>query len=142
MKTYMAKNGEVAKKWYVVDAEGKPFGRLASQVAALLIGKNKPEYTPNVDCGDYVIVINTDKLIFTGKKLDQKVYHKHSGYVGSMRETSYRIMMAKKSDFLFAEGVRRMLPKTVLGKNMIKKLHCYTGAEHKNQAQMPEKIDL
>lgn len=142
MKTYMAKNGEVAKKWYVVDAEGKTFGRLASQVAAILIGKNKPEYTPNVDCGDYVIVINTDKLIFTGKKLDAKMYHKHSGYVGSMRTISYRELMRTKSDFAFTEGVRRMLPKTILGNNMIKKLHCYKGAEHNNQAQMPEKIEL
>ncbi len=143
MKTYMAKDGELAKKWYVVDAEGQTFGRLASQVATILIGKNKPEFTPNVDCGDYVIVINTDKLVFTGKnKLTDKLYRQHSGYVGSLKETTYKEMMAKKSDFLFYEGVRRMLPKTILGRKMIKKLHCYKGAEHNNQAQKPEKIEL
>ena len=142
MKTYMAKEGEVLKKWYVVDAEGKTFGRLASQVATILIGKNKPEYTPNVDCGDYVIVLNTDKLVFTGNKLNDKFYRRHSGYVGSLKETPYKEMMTNKSDLLFYEGVRRMLPKTILGRKLIKKLHCYKGAEHKQQAQQPETIEL
>lgn len=142
MKTYMANDGSLQKKWFVVDAEGKTFGRLASQVATILMGKNKPEYTPNVDTGDYVIVINTDKLVFTGKKLDQKKYYHHSGYPGGLKETSYRHLMEKKSDFAFSEAVRRMLPKSKLGDKMLKKLFVYTGSEHKHQAQCPEAIEL
>ena len=142
MKTYMATNGSLPKKWFVVDAEGKTFGRLASQVATILMGKNKPEYTPNVDTGDYVIVINTDKLVFTGKKLDQKKYYHHSGYPGGLKETSYRHLMENKSDFAFSEAVRRMLPKSKLGDKMLKKLFVYSGSEHNHQAQGPEAIEL
>ena len=142
MKTYMATNGSLPKKWFVVDAEGKTFGRLASQVATILMGKNKPEYTPNVDTGDYVIVINTDKLVFTGKKLDQKKYYHHSGYPGGLKETSYRHLMENKSDFAFSEAVRRMLPKSKLGDKMLKKLFVYSGREHNHQAQCPEAIEL
>ena len=134
MKTYMATNGSLQKKWFVVDAEGKTFGRLASQVATILMGKNKPEFTPNADTGDYVIVINTDKLVFTGKKLDQKYYYHHSGYPGGLKETSYRHLMEQKSDFAFSEAVRRMLPKSKLGDKMLKKLFVYKDAEHNHQA--------
>lgn len=142
MKTYMAKPGSIQKKWYVVDADGKTFGRLASQVAAILIGKNKPEYTPGVDTGDYVIVVNAAKLKFTGKKLEQKVYYSHSGHPGGLKETKYRQLMENKSEFAFREAVRRMLPKNRLGRKLITKLHVYAGGEHNNAAQQPEALDL
>lgn len=141
MKTYMPTEG-VQKEWFVIDAEGKTFGRLASQVAKILIGKHKPTYTPSMDTGDYVIVINTDKLVFTGKKLDQKIYYHHTGYVGGLRETKYRDLMQNKSDFAFSEAVRRMLPKNRIGRKMIKKLHVYTGSEHNNQAQCPKALEF
>ena len=142
MKTYMAQAGSLQKKWYVVDAEGMTFGRLASQVAAILIGKNKPEYTPNVDTGDYVIVVNADKLVLTGKKLDQKVYYHHFGHPGGLKETKYRQLMENKPEFAFREAVRRMLPKNKLGRKMITKLHVYAGPDHDNAAQKPEAIKL
>lgn len=142
MKTYMAHPGSLQQKWYMVDAEGKTFGRLASQVAAILIGKNKPEYTPNVDTGDYVVVVNADKLVLTGKKLDQKIYYHHSGHPGGLKETKYRHLMENKPEFAFREAVRRMLPKNKLGRKMITKLHVYAGPEHDNAAQKPEVIKL
>ncbi|KXK66561.1 ribosomal protein L13 [Christensenella minuta] len=142
MKTYMAKPGEVEQKWYVVDAEGQVFGRLASKVANILHGKNKPEYTPHVDTGDYVIVINADKLVFTGKKLDQKLYYRHSGYPGGLKTTKYRDLMENKPEFALYEAVRRMLPKNKLGRKMLKKLRVYRGAEHDHAAQKPEAIEL
>ena len=141
MKTYMA-DSSLPKKWYVVDAEGKTFGRLASQVAAVLIGKNKPQFTPNVDTGDYVIVVNVDKLIFTGKKLDQKIYYSHTGYPGGLKETKYRRLMETKPEFAFREAVRRMLPKSKLGSKMLTKLHVYAGAQHNHAAQCPEMLEL
>jgi len=142
MKTYMAKPGEVEQKWYVVDAEGQVFGRLASKVASILNGKNKPEYTPSVDVGDYVIVINADKVVFTGKKLDQKFYYRHSGYPGGLKKTVYRELMGKRPEFLFQEAVRRMLPKNKLGSKMLKKLRVYSGAEHGHEAQKPQALEL
>ena len=142
MKSYMAKPGSVERKWYVVDADGMIFGRLASQVAAILRGKNKPEFTPHVDTGDYVIIINADKAVFTGKKLDQKLYRSHSGYVGSMKEVKYSSMMEKKPEFLMYEAVRRMLPKNKLGRAMLKKLRVYKGAEHGHEAQQPVALEL
>ncbi len=142
MKTYMAKPGSVERKWYLVDAEGMVFGRLASQVASILHGKNKPEYTPHVDTGDFVIIINADKAVFTGNKLDQKVYRRHSGYVGSMKETKYSHLMQIKPEFAMMEAVRRMLPKSKLGRQMLKKLRVYRGAEHNHAAQKPELIKL
>ena len=141
MKTYMA-DSSLPKKWYVVDAEGKTFGRLASQVAAVLIGKNKPQFTPNVDTGDYVIVVNVAKLIFTGKKLDQKIYYSHTGYPGGLKETKYRRLMETKPEFAFREAVRRMLPKNKLGSKMLTKLHVYAGAQHNHAAQCPEMLEL
>ncbi|MEG0585669.1 MAG: 50S ribosomal protein L13 [Christensenellaceae bacterium] len=142
MKSYMAKPGEVEQKWYVVDADGEIFGRLASKVADILHGKNKPEYTPHVDTGDYVIVINAEKLVLTGKKLDQKMYYRHSGYVGGLSATPYRELMKDKPEFAFYEAVRRMLPKNKLGSQMLKKLRVYRGANHDNEAQKPETIKL
>ena len=142
MKTYMAKPGSVERKWYLVDAEGMVFGRLASQVASILHGKNKPEYTPHVDTGDFVIIINVDKVVFTGNKLDQKVYRRHSGYVGSMKETKYGHLMEKKPEFAMMEAVRRMLPKSKLGRQMLKKLRVFRGSEHNHAAQKPELIKL
>lgn len=142
MKTYMAKAEAVERKWYVVDASGVPLGRLASKVAAILRGKNKPSFTPNVDTGDFVIVINCDKVVLTGKKLDDKFYRYHTGYVGGLKEISYRKMLAEKSDLAVYEAVKGMLPKNSLGRSMIKKLKVFKGAEHNHAAQKPEELKL
>lgn len=142
MKSYIAKPEEVQRKWYVVDAEGKALGRVASQVASILRGKNKPTYTPHVDTGDYVIIINSEKVILTGKKLDQKMLRHHSLYPGGLKEVPYREAIAKKPEFVFEEAVRRMLPKGPLGRKMIKKLKVYRGLEHDNEAQNPEVLEL
>ncbi len=138
MSTYMANPQNVERKWYVIDAEDLVLGRLASQVASILRGKNKPTFTPHVDCGDNVIVINASKIRLTGKKLDQKTYRYHTGYVGGLKEITYRKLMTNKSEFAFKEAVRRMLPKGPLGYSMLKKLHVYAGPEHEQQAQKPE----
>ena len=134
----MANPQNVERKWYVIDAEDLVLGRLASQVASILRGKNKPTFTPHVDCGDNVIIINASKIRLTGKKLDQKTYRYHTGYVGGLKEITYRKLMTNKSEFAFKEAVRRMLPKGPLGYSMIKKLHVYAGPEHEQQAQKPE----
>ena len=138
MKTYMANPDKIERKWYVVDAEGRTLGRLCSGIANVLRGKNKPVYTPHVDTGDYVIVINADKIKVTGKKMDQKIYYNHSEYVGGMRETTLKEMMAKKPEKVIELAVKGMLPKGPLGRAMIKKLHVYAGAEHDHAAQKPE----
>lgn len=138
MKTYMANPDKIERKWYVVDDEGQTLGRLAAEVAKVLRGKNKPEFTPHIDTGDNVIVINAEKIKVTGKKLDQKVYYHHSDYVGGMKETTLREMMAKKPEQVIELAVKGMLPKGPLGRTMIKKLHVYAGAEHAHQAQKPE----
>ncbi|MBE7079456.1 MAG: 50S ribosomal protein L13 [Clostridiales bacterium] len=142
MKTYMAKAESVERKWYVVDAAGVPMGRLASRVASVLRGKNKPTYTPNVDTGDFVIVINTDKAVLTGKKLENKFYRYHTGYIGGLKEISYKKMMAEKSDLAVYEAVKGMLPKNSLGRAMLKKLKVYKGAEHNHAAQKPEELKV
>ena len=142
MKTYMANAQTVERKWYVVDATGLPLGRLASKVAAILRGKNKPTFTPNVDTGDFVIIINSDKVVLTGKKLENKFYRYHTGYIGGLKEISYSKMMAERSDLAVYEAVRGMLPKNSLGRTMIKKLRVYKGAEHKHEAQKPEELKL
>ncbi|MCR4944881.1 MAG: 50S ribosomal protein L13 [Clostridium sp.] len=142
MKSYIAKAQDVERKWYVVDAAGKPLGRVASQVATILRGKNKPTFTPNVDCGDYVIVINAEKVVLTGKKLDQKLFRKYSGYIGGLKETPYREVLAKKPELAFEEAVRRMLPTGVLGRQMLKKLKVYRGEDHNHDAQKPEVLEL
>ncbi len=142
MKTYMAHAETVERKWYVVDAAGVPLGRLASRVAAVLRGKNKPTFTPNVDTGDFVIIINTDKAVLTGKKLENKFYRYHTGYIGGLKEISYKKMMAEKSDLAVYEAVRGMLPKNSLGRQMLKKLKVYKGAEHNHAAQKPEVLKV
>ena len=140
--TYIAKPAQIERKWYVVDAEGKTLGRLATQIAMILRGKNKPIYTPHVDTGDYVIVINAEKIVLTGKKLDQKMYRHHSLYPGGLKETPYRKLLAEKPEFVISEAVRGMLPKGPLGRKMLKKLKVYRGPEHDNQAQQPEFLDI
>ncbi|MBQ4268056.1 MAG: 50S ribosomal protein L13 [Clostridia bacterium] len=142
MKTYMAHAETVERKWYVVDAAGMTLGRLATRVAAVLRGKNKPTYTPNVDTGDFVIVINTDKVVLTGKKLEDKFYRYHTGYIGGLKEISYKKLMAEKSDLAVYEAVKGMLPKNSLGRAMIKKLRVYKGAEHNHAAQKPEVLKV
>ncbi len=142
MKTYMAKAEAVERKWYVVDAAGVPLGRLASKVAAILRGKNKPTFTPNVDTGDFVIVVNCDKVVLTGKKLTDKYYRYHTGYIGGLKEIAYKKILAEKSDLAVYEAVRGMLPKNSLGRSMIKKLKVYKGAEHNHAAQKPEELKL
>ena len=142
MKTYMAHAETVERKWYVVDAAGVPLGRLASRVASVLRGKNKPTFTPNVDTGDFVIIINTDKVVLTGKKLDNKFYRYHTGYIGGLKEISYKKMMAEKSDLAVYEAVKGMLPKNSLGRAMLKKLKVYKGAEHNHAAQKPEELKV
>ena len=138
MKTYMANPDKIERKWYVVDAEGQTLGRLSSEIAKVLRGKNKPIFTPHMDCGDYVIVVNADKVKVTGKKLDQKIYYNHSDYVGGMRETTLREMMAKKPEKVVELAVKGMLPKGPLGRSMITKLHVYAGPNHEQAAQKPE----
>jgi len=142
MKTYMAKAQTVERKWYVVDATDIPLGRLASRVASILRGKNKPTFTPNVDTGDFVIIINSDKVALTGTKLEDKYYRYHTGYIGGLKEVSYGKLMAERSDLAVYEAVRGMLPKNSLGRQMIKKLRVYKGAEHNHEAQKPEALKL
>ena len=138
MSTTLAKKETVERKWYVVDAAGKPLGRTAVEVANLLRGKNKVTFTPNVDCGDYVIVINTDKAVLTGNKAEQKSYYRVSGWVGGLKETKARIMMEKRSDYAMELAVKGMLPKNTLGRNALTRLHLYKGEEHPHAAQKPE----
>ena len=138
MKSYMASPATIERKWYVVDATDQTLGRLASEVARVLRGKNKPVYTPHIDTGDYVIVVNAAKVQVTGKKLSQKIYYHHSDYVGGMKETTLREMMNKKPEAVIELAVKGMLPKGPLGRAMIKKLHVYAGAEHAHAAQKPE----
>ena len=142
MKSFMASPSTIERKWYVVDATGHTLGRLASEIASILRGKNKPTYTPHIDTGDYVIVVNADKIQVTGKKLDQKVYYNHSDYVGGMKETTLREKMAKKTEDVIYLAVKGMLPKGPLGREMITKLHVYAGADHKHQAQKPEVLEI
>ena len=142
MKSFMASPSTIERKWYVVDATGHTLGRLASEIASILRGKNKPTYTPHIDTGDYVIVVNADKIQVTGKKLDQKVYYNHSDYVGGMKETTLREKMAKKPEDVIYLAVKGMLPKGPLGREMITKLHVYAGADHKHQAQKPEVLEI
>ena len=142
MKSYMASPATIERKWYVVDATDKTLGRLSSQIASVLRGKNKPTYTPSMDTGDYVIVINADKIKVTGKKMDQKIYYRHSEYVGGMKEATLKEMMAKKPEDVIKLAVKGMLPKGPLGRQMIKKLHVYAGAEHAHAAQKPEVLEF
>ena len=142
MQTYMANPDKIERKWYVVDATGYTLGRLASEVAKVLRGKNKPIFTPHIDCGDYVIVVNASKVKVTGKKLDQKVYYSHSDYVGGMKETTLKEMMAKKPEKVVELAVKGMLPKGPLGRSMMTKLHVYAGTDHEQAAQKPEVLEI
>ena len=140
MKTYMASPATIDRKWYVVDASGCTLGRLSSEIAKVLRGKNKPQFTPHIDTGDYVIVVNAEKIKVTGKKLDQKIYYHHSDYVGGMKETNLKEMLAKKPEKVIELAVKGMLPKGPLGREMIKKLYVYAGNEHPHAAQKPEEL--
>ena len=140
MQTYMVNPDKIERKWYVVDADGCTLGRLASGVASVLRGKNKPQFTPHVDTGDYVIIVNADKIKVTGKKLEQKIYYNHSDYVGGMRETTLKEMLAKKPERVIELAVKGMLPKGPLGRSMYTKLFVYAGPEHKHEAQKPEAL--
>ncbi|MDD3067334.1 MAG: 50S ribosomal protein L13 [Acholeplasmataceae bacterium] len=142
MKTYMANAQTVTRKWFVVDAENKTLGRLATEVATVLRGKHKPTYTPHVDCGDYVIVVNAEKISLTGKKWDQKMYYSHSGYNGGLSSTAAKDVMAKFPTRMVEKAIVGMLPHTRLGKQMADKLFVYAGPEHKHQAQQPEKLEV
>ncbi len=142
LNTYMAKASDIDRKWYVVDADGVVLGRMASQVASVLRGKNKPTYTPHVDTGDYVIIVNADKALLTGRKLDQKVYYSHSGFPGGLKEVVYRRLMADKPEFAVRKAIVGMLPKGPLGRQMAKKLKVYAGPDHDHAAQQPEKMEI
>ncbi|MDP4183297.1 MAG: 50S ribosomal protein L13 [Bacillota bacterium] len=142
MKSFMAKPQEIERKWLIVDADGKPLGRLASEVAKLLRGKHKPTYTPHVDTGDFVIVLNAEKVVLTGKKLEQKMYRHYSGYPGGMKELKYKHVMATRPEMAVELAIKGMLPKNSLGRSMYKKLKVYKGSEHEHQAQKPEVLVL
>ena len=142
MKTFMQKKETVERKWYVVDAEGKTLGRLATQVATVLRGKNKPTYTPHIDCGDYVIVINAEKVVLTGNKLDDKMYYNHSGFPGGLRELNAKTMIEKYPEEMVERAIKGMLPHNPLGRAMGKKLFVYAGADHKHEAQKPEVMEV
>lgn len=138
MKSFMAKTNEIDRKWYIIDAEGKVLGRLATEIATILSGKNKPIYTPHTDTGDFVIILNADKIKLTGKKLDQKHYVYHTGHPGGLKEIPYRRLIAEKPEKIIQLAVKGMLPKSSLGRSMIKKLKVYSGVEHNHEAQQPE----
>jgi large subunit ribosomal protein L13 len=140
--THIVKASEIKRAWYLVDAEGLTLGRVASEVAKILRGKNKPTYSTNIDCGDYVIVINADKVKLTGAKLTQKLYRHHTGYIGGLKEVKAKDMIAKKPEAVIELAVKGMLPKNALGREMIKKLKVYSGAEHEHAAQKPEKLEI
>lgn len=142
MKSFMASPSTIERKWYVVDAEGQTLGRLASQVASVLRGKNKPTYTPHIDTGDYVIVVNAAKIKVTGKKLEQKVYRSYSGYVGGLKETTLKEKLAKNPESVVYDAVKGMMPKGPLGRDMLKKLYVYAGPDHKQQAQQPVELEI
>ena len=138
MSTYMPKAGDITRNWYVLDAAGKPMGRVAAQAAILLRGKHKPTFTPNADCGGHVIIINTDKAVLTGNKLQQKMYYHHSGYIGNLKEVKYSTLMKTRSDFAMQLAVKGMVPDTVIGRNALTRLRIYKGADHKHAAQKPQ----
>ena len=138
MSTYMPKAGDITRNWYVLDAAGKPMGRVAAQAAILLRGKHKPTFTPNADCGDHVIIINTDKAVLTGNKLQQKMYYHHSGYIGNLKEVKYSTLMKTRFDFAMQLAVKGMIPDTVIGRNALTRLRVYKGADHKHVAQKPQ----
>ncbi len=142
MKTFMAKKGEIERKWYVVDASDKIVGRLATKIATILRGKHKPVYTPHVDTGDFVVVVNAEKIKFTGNKLDQKMYYRHTGYIGGLKERTAKEMLEKNPEEIIRHAVKGMLPKGRLGRKLLKKLKIYRGSNHPHEAQQPEKLEI
>lgn len=142
MSTYMAKAGQVDRKWYVIDAAGKPLGRVAAQAAVLLRGKHKADFTPHVDCGDHVIIINCGEAVLTGKKLDQKVWYRHTGWIGHMKETKYRTLMAQRPEKAMELAVTGMIPKNTMGRQACTRLRVYAGAQHDHAAQKPENYEF
>ena len=142
MSTYMPKAGDITRKWYVIDAAGLPLGKVAAKAAELLRGTHKPTFAPHADCGDHVIVINADKIVLTGKKLDQKMYYHHTGYIGNMKKVKYSTLLANKPEFVMTKAIKGMLPDTVIGRNALTRLRVYAGAEHNHAAQQPEAIEL
>ena len=142
MSTFMAKAQDIERKWYVIDATGKPLGRVAVKAADILRGKTKPEFTPHVDCGNFVIIINADKAVLTGKKLEQKYYRHHSGYIGGLKEVNYKTLMATKPEFAMQLAVKGMLPHNTIGRTAITRLKVYAGAEHNQQAQKPTPYEV
>ena len=142
MKSYMARPHEVERKWHLIDAEGQTLGRLATEIARLLRGKNKPQYTPHIDTGDFVVVVNAEKVVVTGNKVEQKVYYRHTGYPGGLRETSFEAMLERKPTEILRRAVRGMMPKTRLGRQQLKKLKIYAGPEHPHEAQNPQLYEV
>ncbi len=142
MKSYMARPRAVERRWYLIDAEGQTLGRLATEIARLLRGKNKPQYTPHVDTGDFVVVVNAEKVVVTGKKAEQKVYYRHTGYPGGLKETSYEVMLQRKPTEILRKAVRGMMPKTRLGRQQLRKLKIYAGPEHPHEAQNPQPYEV
>ena len=138
MSTYMPKSSDIVRKWYVLDAAGKPLGRVAAEAAVLLRGKHKPQFAPHADCGDHVIIINAEKVVLTGNKLDQKMYYHHTGYIGNMKKVKYSTLMRTKPTFAVEKAVKGMIPDTVIGREALTRLRVYAGAEHKHAAQKPE----
>ena len=138
MSTYMPKSGDIVRKWYVLDAAGKPLGRVAAEAAVLLRGKHKPQFAPHADCGDHVIIINAEKVVLTGNKLDQKMYYHHTGYIGNMKKVKYSTLMRTNPTFVVEKAVKGMIPDTTIGREALTRLRVYAGAEHKHAAQKPE----
>ena len=141
MSTFMAKKETISRKWYVIDAAGKPLGKTAAAAATILRGKHRPEFTPHVDCGEYVIIVNAEKAVLTGKKLDQKKYYRHSGYIGGLKEVSYRKLMAEKPEFAMTKAVKGMLPHNSIGDKAITRLKVFAGPTHNHAAQQPIAVD-
>ena len=141
MSTFMANKGNIVRKWYILDAAGKPLGKTAAAAATLLRGKHKPEFTPHADCGDFVVIVNAEKAVLTGKKLEQKYYRRHSGWIGGLKETPYRILMQEQPELAMKVAVRGMLPKNTIGKESLKRLHIYADANYEQQAQKPVALD-
>ena len=142
MSTYMPKAGDITRKWYIIDAEGQTLGKVATKAADLLRGKHKPTFVPHMDCGDHVIIINADKIVLTGKKLEQKMYYHHTGYIGNMKQVKYKTLLEKKPEFVMTKAVKGMIPDATIGRQALTRLRVFAGAEHTHAAQKPEKVEL
>ena len=142
MSTYMPKAGDITRSWYLIDAEGQTLGKVATKAADLLRGKHKPTFVPHMDCGDHVIIINADKIVLTGKKLEQKMYYHHTGYIGNLKQVKYGTLLAKKPEFVMTKAVKGMIPDTTIGRQALTRLRVYAGPEHNHAAQKPEKVEL